>query len=269
MGSRQESYLIIGAGVFGVSTAIHLQQAKPHALITLLDRTPFPNPSAASHDLNKIVRADYADIFYMKLALEALESWRHDPVYSPFYHETGMAFIETIQMGRNAVKNYKLLGATDVKAKMLPLEDARKMWGGVFEKANWEGAEECFWNPSSGWGEAEGALRKATLKAVESGVKYHEATVAKLKIDEESGVCSGAVTENGDSLAADYVILCTGALTAKLLADSAPKNEKLQVGGRLVAAGAVSCTARVNPELRGNFENAPVFFNGMAHTHGK
>lgn len=180
-----------------------------------------------------------------------------------------MAFIETIEMGRNAVKNYKLLGATDVKAEMLPLEEARKMWGGVFENANWKGAKECFWNPGSGWGEAEGALRAATQHAVGLGVIYREATIAKLKIDDKSGACSGAITESGEFLGAEYVILCTGALTAKLLADSAPENEKLQIGGRLVAAGAVSCTAKIAPELRERFEKAPVFFNGMAHTHGK
>ena len=90
-----------------------------------------------------------------------------------------------------------------------------------------------------------------------------------MKIDEETNACSGALTKDGEFLRADYVILCTGALTAKLLADSAPKNEKMQVGGRLVAAGAVSCTAKLAPELREKFEKAPVFFNGMAHTHGK
>jgi len=66
MGSTQQSYLIVGAGVFGASTALYLRQSDPSAIVTLLDQTSFPNPSAASHDLNKIIRADYDDIFYMK-----------------------------------------------------------------------------------------------------------------------------------------------------------------------------------------------------------
>jgi hypothetical protein len=33
----------------------------------------FPNPSPASHDLSKIIRPDYADPFYMTLALEVEE----------------------------------------------------------------------------------------------------------------------------------------------------------------------------------------------------
>jgi hypothetical protein len=37
---------------------------------------------------------------------------------------------------------------------------------------------------------------------------------------------------------ADYIILCTGAFTAKPLVDTAPTDKKPQVSGRLVAAGA-------------------------------
>ena len=50
-----ESYLVVGAGVFGASTALHLSRQKPEAKITLLDRLPFPDPIAASHDINKVV----------------------------------------------------------------------------------------------------------------------------------------------------------------------------------------------------------------------
>jgi sarcosine oxidase / L-pipecolate oxidase len=267
MGSHHESYLIVGAGIFGTSTALHLQQTKPGAIITLLDRTPFPNPSSASHDLNKIVRADYADIFYMRLALEAVHRWRNDPLYQKFYHETGMAFTENIGMGRATIKNYKALGAA-VKAEILTLEDARGRFSGVFKDANWDGAEECFWNPGSGWGEAEGALRNAIQAAIDQGVRYREATVTTLMID-TNGACTGVCIQDGESLTADHIILCTGALTAKLLADTAPTNKRLQVSGRLIAAGAVSCTARVAPEKMAHFKEAPVFFNGLDHTHGK
>lgn len=87
------TYLILGAGVFGVSTALHLarkHRKKSHdnagegaaaVTITLLDRTPLdssakkPRP-AASWDWNKAVRADYADPMYCGLALEAQGAWR-------------------------------------------------------------------------------------------------------------------------------------------------------------------------------------------------
>ena len=73
MVSKRADYLVVGAGVFGASTAYHLSKAKPKANIILIDRTPFPCPIAASHDINKAVRADYGDVFYCKLGLRTLE----------------------------------------------------------------------------------------------------------------------------------------------------------------------------------------------------
>src|ERR1700712_1480611 len=69
-------YLIIGSGIFGASTAYHLAQRYPNARTCLVDRMPYPCPLAASWDWNKVVRADYGDAFYMKFALEAMDSWR-------------------------------------------------------------------------------------------------------------------------------------------------------------------------------------------------
>ena len=128
-------YLIVGAGVFGASIALQLIQRKPWATIILIDRTPFPNPSSASHDRGKIVRADYADLFYMSLALESRGEWRDNPLYERHYHERGIAFAENIGTGKSAIKNYKTLGL-DVPAKILSLEDARNQWGGVFKNTN-------------------------------------------------------------------------------------------------------------------------------------
>ena len=67
--TTQESFVIVGAGVFGTSTALHLAKAYPSASITLIDRTPFPCPLAASYDYQKVVRADYGNIFVCRARL--------------------------------------------------------------------------------------------------------------------------------------------------------------------------------------------------------
>ena len=66
--SKDSSILIIGAGVFGLSTALHLAQ-DGFTKITVLDREPVPSPYSAGNDFNKIVRAEYEDPFYTELAL--------------------------------------------------------------------------------------------------------------------------------------------------------------------------------------------------------
>ncbi|KAI1777179.1 hypothetical protein F4818DRAFT_409453 [Hypoxylon cercidicola] len=67
------SYLIVSAGCFGASTARALKKTYPNADVLVLDPAPFPNPTAAAHDFNKIIRAEYDDPSYMALALEAKE----------------------------------------------------------------------------------------------------------------------------------------------------------------------------------------------------
>ena len=64
MSDLYRSDLIVGAGVFGVSTALQLRRKYPEATVTLVDRA-FPYQAAASWDWSKVVRADYPDIFYI------------------------------------------------------------------------------------------------------------------------------------------------------------------------------------------------------------
>jgi sarcosine oxidase / L-pipecolate oxidase len=265
MGSMPSSYIIIGAGIFGASTALHLKKADPPARILLIDRAPFPNPAAASHDLNKIIRADYEDVLYMKLALEAQHSWRGEMLYKPYYHETGILFAEDMGMSRKCVSNYKALGEEAV-AKIITPEEAKARFPG-FKDAAWTDVKECYYNPRSGWGEAEPALRGVIQAAIDRGVRYVQATVSRLSMDGK-GACTGIQTVDGRELTADHILLCTGPHTAKLIADSAPEDKELQVGGRMVAAAAVSCAAKVAPEHRERFRRLPVFANLMGHTHG-
>ncbi|KAI3536483.1 FAD dependent oxidoreductase [Colletotrichum filicis] len=74
------SILIIGSGIFGLTTAYELAQRPRYAStkITVLDRSPIPGPSedAASVDSSRIIRADYADPAYATLAAEAQTEWR-------------------------------------------------------------------------------------------------------------------------------------------------------------------------------------------------
>lgn len=70
----ETSIFIVGGSVFGLSSAYHLALAG-YKNITVFDRTEsLPSPHAASHDLNKIIRAEYGvghatDDFYTELAL--------------------------------------------------------------------------------------------------------------------------------------------------------------------------------------------------------
>lgn len=128
MSASPPSYLIVGAGVFGVSTAFHLIQKNTSAIITLVDRT-IPCRAGASWDWSKVVRADYANIMYMKLARKAMAIWRSDPLYKPFYHESGLIWVDGKGFVQNVIKNYAQL---DVKA-----EEVGELYGGMFANAKY------------------------------------------------------------------------------------------------------------------------------------
>ena len=71
--------IIVGAGVFGLTTALHLAQ-RGYKNVTILDREAYDQTgytsSAASADRNKIIRASYGkQKLYERLAFKSLDSW--------------------------------------------------------------------------------------------------------------------------------------------------------------------------------------------------
>ena len=64
---------IIGAGVFGLSTALQLAN-DGYTDITVFEKdSQFPPRSSAGYDLNKIVRAEYEDPWYTELTIVCLQ----------------------------------------------------------------------------------------------------------------------------------------------------------------------------------------------------
>ena len=60
---------ILGAGAWGLSTALHFIEAG-YTNITVFERDErIPSQYSAAYDLNKIIRAEYEDSFYTDLVL--------------------------------------------------------------------------------------------------------------------------------------------------------------------------------------------------------
>ncbi|KAI8240137.1 hypothetical protein K4K55_001090 [Colletotrichum sp. SAR 10_96] len=87
----KKKVIIIGAGAFGLSTALHLQRHhRDDVDVLLLDSASFPSiDSASGNDTSRAIRMDYADSFYATLAKEAIEAWQTDPVFSQHFHLSG------------------------------------------------------------------------------------------------------------------------------------------------------------------------------------
>jgi len=264
---RDGSYVIVGAGVFGTSVALHLIQKYPSANVILIDRTPFPSQVGASWDWNKVIRADYTNLLYMELALEAMTWWRSDPLYKPFYHESGLVWVDNKGLPQTIIDNYKKLNSTD-KFRLAKPQETKRLWNGIHADASYDGVTDMLVNESSGWAEASTALEKVIERAVTLGVKYIVADV-KAVIFDDQGSSTGVQTKNGDVLSASHIILATGATTAALLADSAPQRDEIQVGNRVVAAAICTGMVILSDEDAKYFRNGPVFIHEGEDTLGQ
>ena len=83
--------VVLGAGVFGVTSALALRR-RGHAVV-LVDPGPLPRPEAASTDVSKIVRLDYgADALSTELMERALGGWRawNEESGRTLFHEDGL-----------------------------------------------------------------------------------------------------------------------------------------------------------------------------------
>ena len=265
MSSTNSLFLVVGAGVFGASTALHLIRKYPAATVTLIDRA-IPCQAGASWDWSKVVRADYTNVLYMKMALEAMELWRTKLMYKQFYHESGLVWIDNQGFPRRVIDNHKHL-KTDEKVRMATAEEVRKLYGGIFEDAEFDDMTEILINESSGWVEASKALNKVIDAALSAGVKSVETNIASLEFDGE-GSCVGVRSTSGQRFSAANVILATGARTAKLIADSAPNRADLQVGKRFTAAAIFTGIVKVDAERAELFKTAPVFLHAFGRAQG-
>ncbi|KAL8952946.1 MAG: hypothetical protein Q9222_001165 [Ikaeria aurantiellina] len=259
------SYIIIGAGVFGTSTALHLKQQFPSATVTLIDRTSPPCPVGASHDINKIVRADYKDLFYCELGLKTLHKWKTDPFFQKWYHECGLLTVtdKNSSVIDKILENFKTLNVDHLPERFGPKELSDR-FDGIFDM-RMKDDDKLLYNPVAGIAKAEKTLGATIQASIDLGVQYIASPVSKLIIN--SGVCHGVQAQD-NVYYADHIILCTGAGTAKLIADSAPKDQDLQVGRRITAR-AVCCSA---VELNGSqeaFKNVPAVANHATPVYGE
>ncbi|PVH74278.1 FAD dependent oxidoreductase [Cadophora sp. DSE1049] len=228
---KESSILIVGAGVFGLSTALHLAQ-DGFTNITVLDRAPVPSPYSAGNDFNKIVRAEYEDPFYTELALDAIKQWQ-TPFWAPYYLATGYLLATSpkapqksrtsLQKSFSSIKDHPAFPLGSFSA-IESAEDTREMFPMLQgEMKGWEG----YLNRYAGYARAAKALEHAAKACVGLGVKLvtGESGYATELLYEagDKKICTGVKTADGTIHKATKTILCLGAHISTLLPGIAPQ----------------------------------------------
>ena len=273
MESSKDTVLIIGAGVFGTSTAYHLSTRIPPEKITIVDQHPLPTPGAASedpplgasHDINKIVRSDYSLPFYMELAEEAITAWGTWDLVKPYYHRTGwVAFGDEGSDRVHQIRwNFCHRPEREDPTKDMSFDEVKSSWNGVLKDVSLTGMENAYYNPTAGWVEADKAVAAMLDAAVQRGVKYHQGKAKELVLGEK-GV-QGIKMAGGDTIQADKVLLATGAWTPEMMASveeqlGLMENERLEAQAK--AAGVCCAHFVLSEEEKETFDQVPVFVYG-------
>ncbi|OQV03450.1 hypothetical protein CLAIMM_08493 [Cladophialophora immunda] len=197
--SKQDAIVIVGAGVFGLSTALSLAQ-RNFTDVTVLDRMAPPVPDGSSCDISRIVRSDYSDPFYARMAKEALEAWRAGP-FANLYHNSG--FVLTSESRPDAFLE-KLKGV--LAGQDIPYES--------FNSSNFGG----YLNPNGGWADAAASISRLATLCTEKGVSIMtgpRGTVKSMRITNSR--IEGVNVALGPPVLGSRVILATGAWTNGLL----------------------------------------------------
>ncbi|PGH01236.1 hypothetical protein AJ79_07968 [Helicocarpus griseus UAMH5409] len=256
-----DSILIVGGGVFGLSTALALA-ARHSGKITLVESSPtIPNPHGSSIDTSRIVRADYAKAAYATLAESALEKWRNtDWGREGRYTQSGLVLVSSgDQFGKDYVResyeNVKAINPDAVEA--LPTRrDVERAAPGYGSGLHVSGG---YVNWGSGWADAEASVAFARKKVEETGRVNFRTGDVKRVISEDTGSAAAAArrkvtgVELADNtiITADLVILATGAWTGRLV----------DLRGRAEATGQALAYIRISDEEQAKLANMPTVLN--------
>ncbi|KAL4969945.1 NAD(P)/FAD-dependent oxidoreductase [Aspergillus stella-maris] len=211
--NKSDQILIIGAGVFGLSTALELTK-RGYNNITVLDRHVPPAVDGSSVDISRIIRADYADPIYAQMALEAYKGWTS--TYRDFYHESGFIMIsETPENPYIEKSKENIIEKGGRVTEISTLEQMRALYHGI--EANIPTADG-YNNPVGGWADAAGSVGRLASECSMAGVSFitgRRGTVFSLRRVSDRVV--GVNLADGSHLLAAHVILATGAWSNRLI----------------------------------------------------
>ncbi|PHH62520.1 hypothetical protein CDD81_7093 [Ophiocordyceps australis] len=226
------SILVVGSGVFGLSTAWALTKRARFSMttITVVDdgRGQFPAADAASVDTSRIVRGDYADAQYTMLASLAQREWRKkgedDLGGQGRYAESGLVLMAQQQDGnkacmayveeswRNVAEYAAQNGYADDTVQLLESREALNQSLGISGHAGDWG----YLNKLSGWADAAKAMDWLYKRVEATGrVRFVDAKVQQLETKGERVV--GARLANGHVMLADLVLVAAGAWSGSLV----------------------------------------------------
>jgi len=207
--------IVVGAGVNGVTTAIELKNRGLD--VVLIDPGPLPHPLAASTDISKAVRAAYgADEDYTELAERSIKLWRqwNRQLGTELYYEVGVMFVRRREMmpADFEFESFNLLKKRGHKVERV---NSPQIWK-RFPAWNSELYRDGVLELQAGYAESGQVVARLIERAKALGVELRQG-VRFTQLYESHDRVKGIVSDDGQRIAGDIVVMATGAWTPYLL----------------------------------------------------
>ncbi|KAH8655439.1 putative fructosyl amino acid oxidase [Xylariales sp. PMI_506] len=218
-----ESVLIIGSGVFGLSLAYELKTRRNYANVTVMDRYLPPVVDGSSVDISRIIRAEYADPLYAKLAREAVVEWESNPDYSPFFYQSGYFMVSAkfnsyLADSKHQPEPVKEDAVPDqYKNEFLSTEADRVLkerYPSIQADLN---GMTALHNPTAGWADAASSIGALANRCSLAGVSFITGKLGTVESLLQDGNRVIGVRAGGRDVYATTVVLATGAWTGALI----------------------------------------------------
>lgn len=209
---------VVGAGVFGGWTAVHLLERG--ARVTLLDAWGPGNSRASSGGETRIMRCTYGpDQPYTELAARALKLWRkyERRWKTQFLHRTGVLWMVSSREDTFERGSLPMLRQAQVKFRVFSTSEMKHRWPQInFTDVHWG-----IFEPECGYLDARASCQAVVNAFVAAGGEYRQAAVSAEGL-EDSPLRSLRLSD-GSRLKADKYVFACGSWLGKLFPETLSK----------------------------------------------
>ncbi|KIY68064.1 FAD dependent oxidoreductase [Cylindrobasidium torrendii FP15055 ss-10] len=257
MSKPTDPIVIIGAGVFGISTAYHLLK-RGYTDVTVLERAPeLPPADGSSNDFNRIIRTSYDDSFYASLAKDAVALWKDQHIFPDSYHESGVLVISPSSQAAYIDAAYETDKSLGLRLEKLPTGSdvhtnlSSTLQGKAFASSFTD--VQGYLNKDGGWAHAANGVAGLTEQVRKLGGKVLPGKTVRHLLKEQ-GKTSGVECDDGSKYHAVYTVICTGAWTGSLFPE-------LHSSGVFEATGQCVAMVELTAEEAAAYKDMPVVLN--------
>ncbi|KAJ5814003.1 uncharacterized protein N7503_000753 [Penicillium pulvis] len=243
-----EPIIIVGGGTFGTTTAYHLAK-KGYKDVIVLDRFPVPSAEAAGNDINKVVRTEYPEYLYTRLASDSRDIWC-DPngLFAGLYNPSGWIIGTSDRSQAFVDESIKSANANGVEPpRLVSTQEIHQQWPAM--NGDFQGWKS-YWSPNAAWVNAREAIVRMAKEAMAAGVKYISGSsghATQLLYDEHQ-TCIGVKCADGKAYFGGKILLAAGAAAGSLL----------DLQGQIVAHGHTVGHIQLTPDEVEKYKSMPI-----------